>query len=190
MKRNSSNQLVFNDFPDFLPNLTPKQIFEKGSFGGTYWRKIYSNVVNQTLFDQHLEFEEWWEDIPNLKLTSQVYNKKINKYGVKSGTSLELWEEKDWIKAQDPYGWVQWYCRFFKGRRSPDDSRQIRRWKNFAGTKGRFRNQLISRIIGKDARYNDYHVSPVIRQSLQHWAYQLTEEDFEQAYAERLRNFV
>lgn len=190
MERNSFDQIVFKDFPEFLPNLTPREIFQLGSFGGTYWRTIFSSVVGRTLFDQHLEFEDWWEGIPDENLKKETYDKKLNKYGVKSGTSLELWESKNWIDAQDPYGWVQWYCRFFSGRRSPDDLRQISRWKNFTGINGRFRNQLISRIIAKDAKYDDYSVSPVIRQSLQHWAYQLTEQDFEDEYIDRLRKFV
>ena len=28
-------------YKDFKPNLTPKKMFELGSFGGTYWRPIY-----------------------------------------------------------------------------------------------------------------------------------------------------
>lgn len=27
----------FKDYPDFTPNLTPKEIFKLGSFGGTYF---------------------------------------------------------------------------------------------------------------------------------------------------------
>ncbi len=30
----------FKDFPNFTPNLTPKEMFEKGCFGGGYWRPI------------------------------------------------------------------------------------------------------------------------------------------------------
>ena len=33
----------FKDFPDFKPNLTPKQMFQLGSFGGTYWRPIHKD---------------------------------------------------------------------------------------------------------------------------------------------------
>ena len=35
----------FKDYPDFKPNLTPKQMFRLGSFGGTYWRPIYSAIT-------------------------------------------------------------------------------------------------------------------------------------------------
>jgi hypothetical protein len=33
-------QLQFEGFPDFLPNLTPKEVLHAGSFGGTYFRNI------------------------------------------------------------------------------------------------------------------------------------------------------
>ena len=29
----------------------------------------------------------------------------------------------------DPCGWFQWYYRYWKGRRSNDDKRQINKWK-------------------------------------------------------------
>ena len=37
----------FSDFPSFKPNLTPKEIIQMGSFGGTYFRPIYSSVINR-----------------------------------------------------------------------------------------------------------------------------------------------
>ena len=42
-------KIHFQDRPDFRPNLTPSEMFKLGSFGGTYWRPIYSGVLNKNL---------------------------------------------------------------------------------------------------------------------------------------------
>jgi len=34
-------------------------------------------------------------------------------------------------------------------------------------------------IINKNSKYDDFEISPKIRQTLQHWGYQLTRDDFE-----------
>merc|ERR1712146_856936 len=81
------------------------------------------------------------------------------------------------ISNIDPYGWFQWYCRFYQGRRSTDDTRQVSRWCKLAGPKGRFRNQLIGNCARKATSYDDASISPVIRQSLLHWGKMLTESE-------------
>jgi hypothetical protein len=174
--------IKFKDYPDFEPNLTPEEMFRLGSFGGTYWRPIKSNITNKQYENQHLEFpESWWKDIPDNWLVNEWknYDKSINKYGEKVGTTLRFWEKSGWINKLDPYGWVQWYCRFYEGRRNKrEDLRQIRRWKNLAGKNGRFRKMLVTLILKKNSTWDDFNISPKIRQTLQHWGYQLTKEDF------------
>ena len=170
-------KMIFDDFPDFKPNLTPQEIFDLGSFGGTYFRPIYSSVTEKKYENIHKNYK-YLNDIPSEKLTSSIYNKKINKYKVEVGTSLDMWEEKGWINECHPYGWVHWYCDFYNGKRCYDDKRQIERWKNLAGVNGRFRKMLISLIKKKDGKYDDFSISPKIRQTLQHWGYVLTEADF------------
>ena len=210
----------FIDYPDFRPNLSPIEIIQMGSFGGGYFRDIQSSICldknkNKKKFKSSEVISEfpksWWKgiDIPNM-LTSSVYNKNVNKYGVKCGTSLEFWESKGWITKYDCYGWFQWYCRFFNGRRLPragkggedkgkiEDERQIKRWQGVCGEKGRFRNWLINDIYKKmekdkqEGKINkrdgkerikdyieDYNISPVKRQTLQHWAYKINKKDYE-----------
>ena len=48
----------------------------------------------------------------------------------------------------------------------------------------RWRRSLIKKVIQQNKHWNDASVSPVIRQSLIHWAYELTEEDFERTRQE------
>lgn len=175
-EKNEKGIIVFEDYPEFAPNLTPREVIKLGSFGGTYFRPIYSSITDKKYKNMEKEFN-FFQNIPKNKLTSSKYDKNINKYKVKSGTSLEFWEEKGWMNEQDPYGWFQWYCRFYSGRRSEDDERQISRWLKFTGPNGRFKKRLINMINNKKTNVDDYTISPVIRQGLQHWAYELKEYD-------------
>lgn len=172
-RKNKKGEYVFSDYPDFTPNKSPKEMFHEGIFGGTYFRKIHSGVLNKNLSDVYYEFPKAWFSKFPCDLPKE--DKSINKYKVHSGSSLKYWESRGWIKKQDPYGWIQWYCRFWLGRRSADDERQINRWKGIC--KGRFQKNLINQCIRKNAKYNDASVSPVIRQLLLQWGYELTAKD-------------
>ena len=174
-------QILFKDYPHFKPNLTPRQMFDMGSFGGTYWRPIYSDITKKNYKNVHMhkKYDKLFEGIPEEKLSQTKYDKSINKYGVKVGTTLEFWEEREWITDNDPYGWVEWYCNFYNGRRIPvEDERQIKRWEGIASENGRFRKWLVTLILKKNAKWNDFNISPKIRQTLQHWAYKLTNNDY------------
>ena len=180
--------IYFRDFPEFRPNLSPREMFKLGSFGGTYWRPIKSKFFKEELKNYHKKYPaSWWKDIPEDHLTRPFskYDTKINKYGVKVGTTLSFWESKGWIKEHHPYGWVHWYCDFFTGKRSPDDERQIKRWLGVAGEKGRFMRWLVTQILKKNGKWNDDDISPKIRQTLQHWGYKLTKSDFDKEVKRR-----
>lgn len=180
--RKKNGVIVFNDAPDFVPNMTPKEVLQAGSFGGTYFRPIKSGVTG-------FKYNKVWNELPqnwleNLdiktKVSSTIYDKDVNTYKVKCGADLEMWESSGWIKEVDPYGWFQWYCRFYLGRRTDDDERQISRWKNCAGAKGRWKNNLIGKIARAGVAYDNSGISPVVRQTLQHWGYRLTQEDYKE----------
>ena len=179
-------KIIFKDHPEFRPNLTPREIFKMGSFGGTYWRPIYSAVTKKEYKNKHKKYpKSWWSGIPEEHMSSPVCDKSINKYKVNVGTSLKFWESKKWITKYHPYGWVQWYCDFYQGKRSPDDERQIKRWQALAGKNGRFRLWLINLIKKQELKqkkkglWNDVSISPKIRQTLQHWGYKLTKSDYD-----------
>ena len=54
--KNRHGEIVFPDYPEFKPNLTPHEIFAMGSFGGTYWRPIYSSITKKYYKNIHLHY--------------------------------------------------------------------------------------------------------------------------------------
>ena len=142
----------------FHPNISPIDVIKKGAFGGTYFRNIYSSVNNKWYKNSWKEFEEL-KDIEKKYYCSDFCDVGLNYYKAEVGTSLRFWESKGWINEIDPYGWFQWYFRYWKGRRCKDDKRQINRWKRIVNRFVGILNKLIRE--GKDSKK--------IRQILLHW---------------------
>jgi hypothetical protein len=82
-----------------------------------------------------------------------------------------MWEESGWITEADPYGWFQWYCRFYLGRRCSDDARQVSRAQGVMGPTGRWRRNLMNKIINHSSplekAVENVNISPKVRQLLQ-----------------------
>ncbi|MDG2341640.1 MAG: hypothetical protein P8L24_01040 [Cytophagales bacterium] len=160
---------------DFSPNLSPKEIIRLGSFGGIYFYDEGGRIdIN------HKEFpSEWFNGLDKSFYISKKYDREINFFKIKSGLSQREWEKKGWINRQDPRGWFQWYCRYYLGRRTDDDKRQIQRWNNFCGLKGRWRNYIYSKIYNRGTSTDDISFSLAVRQSLLHWGYMVNKADFD-----------
>ena len=185
--RNAKGEYCFADHPEFRPNLSPKEVLHMGSFGGTYFRPIYSGVTGKN-YGEYV-----WKELPQdwlkgldikRQVSSPTYRNSVNTYNCKCGGDLEMWESSGWINGIDPYGWFQWYCRFYQGRRSADDDRQISRGNQCMGPKGRWRSNLCGKIIAGcsgrrtlETEVENKDISPVIRQVLQHWGYKVTLAD-------------
>jgi len=137
-----------NFAPDFTPELTPKEMLALGVFGGKY------------LTDCRREFPASW--FRRAKLCSSNHDPALNYFGVNASQRLAVWRRSGWIRAQDPRGWFQWYCRYYMGRRSPDDKRQIRRWRAIARHVAQIRAHCEPRDL--DCRRRQ-------RQAVLHWAY-------------------
>ena len=110
-----------------------------------------------------------------LNFMHKLYDINVNKYSVKCETSLRFWQNKGQINKIDPYGWFHWYFRYWLGRRSKEDKRQINRWKKIVS---RFRGKLAKMIKNSGSKCNDYSISPKIRQILLHWGNELIKKDF------------
>ena len=135
--------------PDFKPQLTPKEMLRLGVFCGKY------------MTDTRKEFPKSWFD--GAKLSPKRRDCTLNFFGVDASQPLSVWKKKGWIHPDDPRGWFQWYCRYYMGRRLPEeDRRQIKRWK------------AICRHIAQIKRNcapGDLTCRRWQRQALLHWAY-------------------
>lgn len=135
--------------PEFKPELSPKELLELGIFGGKY------------MTDCKDEFpKDWFE---NAKLSPEKTDISLNYYQVDASMPLEKWQEKGWIHPDDPRGWFQWYCRYYYGRRIPEEDQiQIKRWKAIKRHAG---------AIKKNCKDKDQNCRKKQRQTLLHWAY-------------------
>jgi|SRR6185295_9341145 len=135
--------------PEFKPELTPKQMLRLGVFCGKY------------LTDCREEFPADW--FKRAKLGAKARDCSLNYFGVDASLPLSAWRKKGWIHDEDPRGWFQWYCRYYLGRRNPEeDARQIKRWKAM-------RRHI--RQIQRNCEPRDCTCRKRQRQALLHWAY-------------------
>jgi hypothetical protein len=88
----STGRLIFKDYPSFQPNLTPKEILQRGSFGGTYFRRIYSSITRSTYEGVWKELPKDWLEGLDIKKTvsSENYDPKVNTYKVSCGGDLNM----------------------------------------------------------------------------------------------------
>ncbi len=135
--------------PEFKPDLTPKEMLELGVFGGKY------------MTDCQDEFPKSW--FKKAKLCHEKHDAKLNYFKINASQSLREWEKKGWISKDDPRGWFQWYCRYYMGRRLPEeDARQIKRWKAIRRHAAQIKN---------NCRKGELDCHRKQRQALLHWAY-------------------
>lgn len=134
--------------PEFRPELTPGEMLELGVFGGKY------------MTDCTGEFPADW--FANAKLCHEEHRPELNYFLINASKPLWYWRAKGWLYPDDPRGWFQWYCRYYRGRRCPDDARQIKRWKAM-------RRHVAQ--IRKNCAPGDLVCRRKQRQALLHWAY-------------------
>jgi len=134
--------------PEFKPELTPQQMLRLGVFCGKY------------MTDTRKEFPKSW--FARARLSPRGRDCSLNFFGVDASQPLSVWRRKGWLHPDDPRGWFQWYCRYYMGRRTADDDRQIRRWRAIARHVA---------AIRKHCDPEDLECRRRQRQAVLHWAY-------------------
>ena len=125
-------------------------MLQLGIFGGDYFQEAPK------------EFPKDWFEGVELSSSGKA-DKSLNYFEVNASQALKEWQKKGWIYPEDPKGWFLWYCRYYMGRRIPDeDKRQISRWK-------RMRRHVSQ--IESNCTVGDESCRPRQRQALLHWAY-------------------
>ncbi len=154
---------------EFYPNTTPREMFEEGIMGGSYFGPNAGPDKEWDPAMKHI-FIGMDKDL----YMAPTYRPKRNKFKVRSGMPYSYWKEMNWFSQRDPYGWIEWYIKYNMGLRSDDDYRQIKRWQDFCGKSGRWRKIIYRKIYES----NNWNISPRIQQSLLHWGYRVNEEDY------------
>ena len=139
---------------EFKPDLTPKQMLELGVFGGAYFIGVKGLIPKDLPKD-------WFK---KAKLSpDEKKHSELNYFKISASQPLSIWKKKGWIYKDDPHGWFEWYCRYYLGRRIPEeDQRQIKRWKQI---------QRHIAQVSKNCRAGDLKCRPKQRQAILHWAY-------------------
>lgn len=134
---------------EFKPELTPKEMLELGVFSGVYMR------------DCRDEFPaDWFE---HARFAIGVADPMLNYFQISASQPLKEWIRKGWIYDEDPRGWFQWYCRYYMGRRIPEEDRkQVKRWKNMIRHIAQVKKYCVPGDITCRRRQ---------RQAILHWAY-------------------
>ena len=91
-----AGSLDFADFPEFRPNLTPKEVLQRGSFGGTYFRDIVSAVTGERHVGKEViqQFPaDWFAGLDlDTQVVSSVYDKNVNRFKVPLGSeAVHFW---------------------------------------------------------------------------------------------------
>lgn len=109
------------DLPGFTPIYTPTEILQIGAFGGAFCYKIGS--------ERNIPPEVF------IGVDKDLYQSKMdgtnNFFGVLVSPLAHGYMVPTYIKSQDPFGWFEWYCKFYNGIRRPEvDNVRATQWKD------------------------------------------------------------
>lgn len=147
----------------FAPSHTPMQMLDNGIMCDCHYIVACKDIPSK------------YKDHPKVFKRNEESDPTKNKFGVKSRQSLKEWQRKGWIKPQDPCGWIEWYIKYFEGRRIEDyDKWQIGRWRSFVA---RHQGQ-----INADPKSKNKDARVVQKQALLQWGWNWEDKFTEQRH--------
>jgi hypothetical protein len=133
--------------PEFKPDLTPAEMLRLGVFSGKY------------MTDCGDEFPASW--FKHAKLASGSRDRSLNDLGVDASQPLSEWRRKGWVHPDDPRGWFQWYCRYYRSLQSVGADRIVSARKPDLRETG----ERSSRVMGISwgSRHDPFGLKPATR---------------------------
>jgi hypothetical protein len=195
-RRDVDDFFHFDDFPDFSPNKTPKEILQEGCFGGghRFW-DFRSRKLSQVSDGSWTELPLDWTDGLDLgrKVAGQPplgYDVQANKFKVGCEDMTDEW----WAAGETQLarltklenetdaktGWFQWYCRFYQGRRVQCDEMYTQKWRRRVGRYGIWRRLVLRSYRGDGTQEPSLACDPNLLQTCHHWAFEPRLEDLVQ----------
>ncbi|KAK4047413.1 hypothetical protein OIV83_005460 [Microbotryomycetes sp. JL201] len=185
--RDDDRQFRFDGHPSFLPNLSPEEVIRQGSFGGGYFRPVFSKFSKREVHDD-------WEDLPRewytgLEVSEYLTREEgqetqVNKWKVKVGQSYEEWEKAGWIRQDGSNGIVdsseavvsrtkmnagRWEWKMEEDLLRQMLETEIRRVISGETDAASF---FDDRPVAVEIERDEEPASKGIRQTLNHWAYE------------------
>ena len=147
---------IWTEYPAFKPELTPSEILNLGVFEGKKFNDCFREFPR-----------EWFLDaIEANKLSVLRPMKKVNYFKVPSVSMVDNWRDEEHdslMDSVDPRGFLQWYARFYLGRRDPSvDRKQINRWIAFT--------KKFKKMIEISCKEKDDRCKTKVKQSMIGWA--------------------
>lgn len=139
----------------FAPSYTPMEMIEMGIMEGGYIRAI-KGIPSKYMKPKTVLKER------------NTFDGSLNHFGIKSRQSKKEWKKKGWLTKNSPNGWLEWYIKYFEGRRlDKEDATQIGRWSSFVS---RHQGQ-----INANCKLGDKKCRPKQRQGLLQWGWDSSE---------------
>jgi hypothetical protein len=107
----------------FRPFYSPQDMLNLGVFGGSFFGPDRAMKLIPK-FTQFMLFS----GVPISSYALAIYNQGINYFNVSLDPMNRTFSMPIGLKRMHPFGWFEWYCKYFYGEESKADEHRIKQW--------------------------------------------------------------